>query len=63
MTLKGALSLKGSVGFAQNQPSLILQNTDFGNFDLVFENEKLLVSGKGLDIKKIATFTEQWQAY
>lgn len=58
MTLKGALSLKGSVGFAQNQPSLILQNTDFGNFDLVFENEKLLVSGKGLDIKKIATFTD-----
>ncbi|MBX7490668.1 AsmA-like C-terminal region-containing protein [Helicobacter turcicus] len=58
MALKGALSLKGSAGFANNKPSLILQNRDFGSFDVALKNEKLLVSGKDLDIKKIAAFTD-----
>ncbi|MDY2584410.1 AsmA-like C-terminal region-containing protein [Helicobacter sp.] len=56
MTLKGALTLSGSVGLTDNKPSLILQNRDFGNFDVALKNEKLLLSGKDLDIKKLATF-------
>lgn len=58
MALKGALALNGSAGFENNKPSLILQNSDFGSLNLALKNEKLLLSGKDLDLKKIANFTD-----
>ncbi|TLD84549.1 hypothetical protein LS70_003100 [Helicobacter sp. MIT 11-5569] len=58
MTLKGAFGLSGSAGYANNIPSLIVQNRDFGDLDVVLKDEKLLLKGANLDIKKIANFTD-----
>lgn len=57
MTLKGALSLKGNAAFANEIPSLSLQNKDFGDLDIKLANEKLVLKGTNLDVKKIANFT------
>ncbi|MDD6055397.1 MAG: hypothetical protein SOW25_06275 [Helicobacter sp.] len=56
-TLKGALTLKGNAGFKDNKPSIFVENNDFGNLSLSLKNEKLLISGKDLSVKKIADFT------
>lgn len=57
MTLKGALSLKGSVALKDEIPSFSLQNKDFGTLDIQLANEKFTLNGTNLDMKKIAHFT------
>lgn len=57
MTLKGALSLKGSAGFANGIPSFNLQNKDFGDLNVQLKEERFTLQGANLDVKKIANFT------
>lgn len=58
MVLKGALTLKGSAGFKDSKPSINLENKDFGDLQLSLKDEKFVLLGENLSLKKIAEFTD-----
>lgn len=61
LPLKGAILLQGSASFADNKPSIMLQNKDFGNLELSFKDQRLRVVGEDLDLRKLADFSGNGQ--
>ena len=59
LTLKGALSLEGSVGIEGDNPLLKITTSDFGTpLNVQLQNQKLTLQAQKLDIHKIATFVD-----